>query len=183
MSNETELEHFKQCSDIIVYPRGFNTYDILKSKKILTKPPIGDPALCLTMLPRVPFNNTGKEIFVIDAFKKEYNFEDEQNRIAVAKTELTKHKKIISDIDKFFCLLKTTKHLSSSQIHPFLISTFRGIPARIFKKDLRADDILNFFDMPESVRYQDIMAIRQDTQTKHLENFIFSLIDTLINFR
>lgn len=169
-------------SNVRIFTRGPHTTDVLNDHGYEVIKTVGDPAMCLTLLPEIKVRTNAKKLWVKDAFTEMEPCHIEHEVIGVAYTDLTKGINIYAKIEDFFRLLSQYSALISSQIHPFLMAVIRGIPAKLLPKDWRAKDICDFFQIPVDCELETCRQLRHQILDKQIESFLFPFISEMQPF-
>ncbi len=166
-----------------IFTRGPLTTKALISEGYNVIDTVGDPAMLLALMPKMILKTNGTPYWVVDAFFKSEACPSHCRPIAVAQTSYTQGIDSYHQPTCFFEALRTCSHLTSSQIHPFLMAITRGIPATLVPKDWRARDLFEFFEITAQCDLEQCIELRDRIFNDYIEPFIFQLIGELNNFK
>lgn len=132
--------------DFEVYPRGYETDMVLKTKGVETKKVVGDVLQLLSLLPYKQSRKTNI-LSIQDVFKKTETPKTE-NRVRVSqfRPDFEPAAPYVN-LSDFLESVSDYSGIVSSQIHPFLYYISSGKSATLIEKDLRAKDLLYFSNL------------------------------------
>jgi hypothetical protein len=132
--------------DFEVYPRGYETDMVLKTKGVETKKVVGDVLQLLSLLPYKQSRKTNI-LSIQDVFKKT-EVPKTENRVRVSQfSPGFEPPAPYVNLSDFLESVSDYSGIVSSQIHPFLYYISSGKSATLIEKDLRAKDLLYFSNL------------------------------------